>query len=82
MPPTSPAAVFHIQVRPKCWPLVYKLSSSAWGTWTSTTSTSDAGVVAEGTSGGICSMGDPGKSGAKPLEVLGGEFADSSCEDN
>ena len=62
--------------------LAHRSSSSAWGTWTSTMSTPDAGVVTAGTSGGICSMGNPGMRGAEPLKVLGGESADPSHEDN
>ena len=82
LPPTSLAAVFHIQVRPKCGPLAHTSSSSAWGTWTSTVSTPDTGMVTVGTSSGIYSMGNLGERGAEPLEVLGGESADSSCKDN
>ena len=82
MSPTSLAAVLHVQVRPKCRPLAYRSSSSAWGMWTSTVSMPDTSMVTVGTSGGICSMGDPSKQGAESPEVLGGEFADSSHEDN
>ena len=82
MSPTSLAAVLHVQVKPKCGPLAYRSSSSAWDTWTSTVSVPDASVATAATSGGICSMGDPGERGAGPLEVLGREFADSSREDN
>ena len=82
MSPTSLATVLHVQARSKCGPLAYRSSNSTWGTWTSTVSMPDTGMVTAGTSSGICSMGDPSEQWAKPLKVLGREFADSSCEDN
>ena len=57
--PTSLAAVFHIQVRPKHGPLAYKSSSSAWSTWTLTVSTPDVSVATVSTSSSICFMGQP-----------------------
>ena len=55
---TSLAAVLHVHVRLKRGPLTHRPSSSAWGTWTSTVSMPDAGMVTLGTSGSICSMGN------------------------
>ena len=57
------------------WPLLYRLSSSDWGTWTSTVSAPEASMATAGISGGIppASMGDPTECRAESLNLVGGD---------